>query len=331
MRMRLLIPLAVLVFLSAPVLAGDGVWRLAFGSCSRADRPQPFWDAVRALRPEVWCWAGDNIYADTTDMERMRALYAEQKAVPGYAALVSEATTVVVGTWDDHDFGKNDAGREYPMRRESQGALLDFLGEPADSPRRAQEGVYGARTFGEAPRQVKVILLDTRYHRDPIGSNGTILGEPQWAWLERELTGSKAALHLVVSSIQVLAEEHRFEKWSNFPAERQRLLERIASTGVRGVVFLSGDRHHSEIARLDPGEGNPVRYPLFDVTSSSLTHPRKPAGEPNRFRVAGPLHERNFGLVEVEWATGKVRFAMRGVDGGELLAVETTLSDLGPR
>jgi alkaline phosphatase D len=333
---------AVLVAVAAYVLgpatgaagpAEKAPWRIAFGSCCRPELPQPFWSAVQALQLAAWCWLGDNVYADTADLDRMREIYARQRAVPGYAALLAEGRIPVIGTWDDHDYGKNDAGKEFPAKAGSQQAFLDFMGEPADSPRRTQEGVYAARTFQDGPHAVKVILLDTRYHRDPIGSDGTILGETQWAWLAAQLNGSTADLHLIVSSIQVASAEHRFEKWGNFPKERSRLLDLVASSKARGVIFLSGDRHHAEISRIDPGGENAAGYPIYDVTSSSLTHPRKTSGEPNRHRLpdTGTIHERNFGLVEVDWESGAVHIRILDPEGRELMAHTAALANLRPR
>jgi alkaline phosphatase D len=193
---------------------------IAFGSCNRENLPQPLWPVIAKQKPDVFVWLGDDIYGDSDDMRVMRAKYAQQLANPGYRELISKVP--VIGTWDDHDYGLNNGGKEFTARAASQQAHLDFLGEPATSARRQQEGIHASYTYGEPGRRVKIILLDTRYHRDPIGSNGTILGEEQWQWLEKQLRESDAQIHLIGSGIQVLAEQHRFEKWSNFPAERDR-------------------------------------------------------------------------------------------------------------
>eukprot|EP00850_Spirogloea_muscicola_P017970 SM000159S01801 [mRNA] locus=s159:219543:220284:- [translate_table: standard] len=130
----------------------------------------------------------------------MATRYAEMRAQPGYAALRRQAK--VIGTWDDHDYGLDNAGKEFVLKRESQRLMLDFFDEPPNSPRCAQEGVYSAYTYGPLGKRIKIILLDLRYFRDPVGSDGTMLGEAQWAWLSRQLTGSDAQIHLIGSSIQ---------------------------------------------------------------------------------------------------------------------------------
>jgi alkaline phosphatase D len=312
--------------LAATANAEAPVSRIAFGSCSRETLPQPLWRQVAAARPDVWVWLGDNVYGDTDDMREMRAKYDRQKRHPDYLAL--RAAARVVGTWDDHDYGLNDGGKEFSARAASQQALLDFLDEPADSPRRRRAGVYESYTYGPAGRQVKVILLDTRYHRDAPGPGGDILGEEQWAWLERELRGSRAQVHLIGSGIQVVAEDHRFEKWANFPAARERLFRLVGETRAPGVVFLSGDRHIAEISRVS---GTAAGYPLYDVTSSGLTHTwRERWEEVNRHRVGENLMALNYGLMHVDWDAGALRFEVRDTANAVRLAQTIPLAELQP-
>jgi alkaline phosphatase D len=317
---------------AAVPVGAEPLARIAFGSCSDENRPQPLWMPILNRRPQLWIWLGDNVYADTADMAAMRQAYARARANPGYQALLS--TTPVIGTWDDHDYGKNDGGREWPAKAQAQQALLDFLDEPADTPRRRRAGVYESYTYGPPGRQVKVILLDTRYHRDPrdtIRFTGDVLGEEQWAWLEGELRGSTAQVHLIGSSIQVVPEEHRFEKWANFPAARERLFRLIGQTRAPGVVFISGDRHIAEISRVsDTAAG----YPMYDVTASGLTHTwREDWPENNRHRLGDKLIALNFGVLEIDWNASPVTLRFSILDDREQVRLEHTipLSELQPR
>ena len=301
---------------------------IAFGSCNRQDEPQPLWDDILAQRPDLWIWLGDNIYGDTDDMREMRGMYAQQLARPEYQQLT--ATVPVVGTWDDHDYGVNDGGQEFSEKQASRDLLLEFLAVPKSQPVWDREGAYQSYTVGPAGRRVKILLLDTRYFRDALlasadtarryGANeaGDLLGEAQWRWLEKELRSSDAQVHIIGSSIQVLAEDHGFEKWANFPRSRQRLFDLIADTRAPGVVLLSGDRHIGEISRYDaPG----VPYPLYDLTSSGLTHVYEEADEPNRHRVSDLIKVLNFGLITIDWSSSPIRltYQIRG-DGGKVLA-----------
>jgi len=280
---------------------------IAFGSCSRQSLPQPLWDDVVAQKPDVWIWLGDNIYGDSENMDTLRAKYAIQKSNPVYQQL--RQSTSIIGVWDDHDYGVNDGGKEYPMRKQSQQVMLDFLDVPANSPLRKQEGGYSAHTYGPKGQRVKVLLLDARYFRDPLKKaadgkanvpdpSGDILGETQWKWLEKELTNSDADIHIIGSGIQILPEQHSYEKWANFPTARQRLLDLIAKTKPKGALMISGDRHQAEVSKVSiPGLG----YELYDITSSGLTHVSAPHEEANRHRVGPIVSKLNYGLITVNW------------------------------
>jgi alkaline phosphatase D len=317
--------------------------RIAFGSCAHQDRPQPIWEAIVGTKPELFLFLGDNIYADTADMKVLRARYAKLAALPGYRKL--RKTCPVLATWDDHDYGFNDSGSEYPKKRESQQVFLDFFGVPKDSPRRKRAGVYHAAVFGPAGKRVQVILLDTRYHRSPLkkgaGRRGgpyvpntapgaTILGAEQWKWLAEQLR-LPAEVRLIVSSIQVVAEDHGYEKWMNFPRERQRLFKLLADTKAAGVVFLSGDRHLAELSVMD-GE---VGYPLFDLTSSGLNMaaPGWRMPERNRHRVATMTSGNNFGMVRIDWDRPEPRLTLeaRDEEGDVTIAQKLSLRRLQRR
>lgn len=286
---------------------------IAFGSCAKESKPQPIWEPINAMDPDLFLFLGDNIYGDTEDMSVMREKYAKLGSIDGYREL--KADTPVLATWDDHDYGVNDGGVNYPMKDESQEALLDFFEYPEDDPVREQQGIYHARLYGPKGKRVQVIMLDTRYHRSDIyrvpkadgyppyapnyDPDATMLGEEQWAWLEEQLR-QPAELRIIGSSIQFVPEDHWFEKWANLPLERERMLNLIAETGADGVLFLSGDRHLAELSILPESAAG---YPIYDLTSSGMTQgsTRRRALEENRWRAGTMNYGNNFGAVIVDW------------------------------
>src|SRR5687768_2005085 len=120
--------------------------RIGFGSCAFQNDPQPVWGAVQKSKPDLFLLNGDNIYGDTEDMAVMREKYDRLAKVPAFDKLRKKIP--ILGTWDDHDYGRNDAGLEFPVKKQSQQVFLDFFGVPKDSPRRKQEGVYSSDIFG---------------------------------------------------------------------------------------------------------------------------------------------------------------------------------------
>jgi alkaline phosphatase D len=356
---RTILILTIFLIASAPNLrAADEtpLTRIAFGSCAKQDKPQPIWEAIVETDPQLFIFLGDNIYGDTQDMEVMRAKYALLADQPGFRKL--REICPVVGTWDDHDLGANDAGAEYPKKRESQQAFLDFFGVPKDDPRRTQEGVYSSHVYGPPGKRVQLILLDARYFRSPLkagfkpgepgeGTRGiyvpnndpdaTVLGETQWKWLAEQLK-IPAELRIIGSGVQIVADEHGSEMWGNFPRERQRLLRLIRETKAEGVVIISGDRHLSEISRLATGNPDSPGYPLFDVTSSSLNAPSgnmtkagvRFANEINSYRVGLTYFDVNFGAIQIDWDQPDpvVRLQVRDEKGGVVMQQRLALSQL---
>jgi alkaline phosphatase D len=291
---------------------------IAFGSCNRMNMPQTMWQHVIANNPQLWVWLGDIIYADTNDMRALAAHYKRLKTTPDYKKL--RAKTQIIGVYDDHDYGVNDGCKDYPMKKGAKKCLMDFLDVPSNSPLRKREGAYSSYTFGKGEQRVKVIVMDTRYFRDPLVKDptkqrrylpnleGDMLGEAQWEWLERELRYSQANLNILCSSVQVIADDHPHEKWGNFPNQRKKLLSLIAETKPKNLLILSGDRHMTEVSKMQL-EGLP--YPLYDFTSSGMTHTRTSDAEVNHYRVGDMIVKKNFGVLKISWTGNKPTVALQ--------------------
>ena len=276
-------------------------FRIAFGSCSKTDLEQHLWDDILNISPDAWIWLGDIIYGDTENMAILSAKYDQQNLDPGYTAL--KQATSIYGVWDDHDYGVNNSGKEYPMKYESRNILFDFLEIDSADADRGHVGAFNEEILKLGEIDVHLVLLDVRYFRDPLeyrlgrpkpNTTGTILGPAQWEWLENILDTTASDLVVLGSGIQVLPEDHNYEKWANFPAERQRLIELIRRQD-QPVILISGDRHFGEISKIDsPNEP----YSIYEVTSSSLTHSWSSASEFNQHREGRIVTRDNFGTIE---------------------------------
>lgn len=271
---------------------------ITFGSCNHHDDPQPIWKDITSNQPHAWVWLGDIVYGDTENMKLLKQKYDAQKANKDYSLLL-KSDTKILGIWDDHDYGNNNAGKEYTQKAKSRDLLFDFLEIPNEAKYRNQEGAYNSYTFGKPNRLVKIILLDARYFRDQPSKSGNVLGETQWEWLAKELHQSDAPINIIGCGIQIIPEDHRFEKWANFPDERTRLFNLIARSKAKGIILISGDRHIGEISKID---WKGIEYPIYEVTSSGLTHFYKGfSGEPNQHRVGEVVADYNFGMIEISW------------------------------
>ena len=297
---------------------------VAFGSCSRQYFDQPIWLQVLKNDPDLWIWLGDIIYSDTEDMDQKKSDYQEAKLKPEYQQFIKH--TPVVAVWDDHDFGANDAGSEYPKKKQSRDLLFEFLDLDKSDRRWSREGAYASYEFGEDSKKVKLILLDSRYFRDAIikkqgvyvpNYEGDILGEKQWEWFENELQTNQAEITIIGNGIQFISEEHKYEKWANFPKSRERLFDLLNKYYRKNIVLISGDRHIAEISSVQIGEESK----LYEVTSSGLTHSfESMISEPNKHRISKLINSKNFALLKFDWSEpgGRITVEVRG-DNNELL------------
>jgi alkaline phosphatase D len=351
--MPVLYRLVFLVLLaSGPALAQGAappLTRIAFGSCADEEKPQPIWDAVLAYRPELFLFLGDNVYGDVRNgrdvqepelIESLQQSYALAASVPGMARL--RGTVPHLATWDDHDYGKNDAGADFAGRSDAQRLFLQFWDIPLSDERHRREGIYHAQTFGPAGQRVQVVMLDTRFFRSPLKPTDqrnapgrerylpdedptkTMLGEAQWAWLADRLR-EPAEVRLIVSSVQVLAEGHGWERWGNFPRERQRLYDLIRDTGAKGVVFLSGDRHIGGLYRETTG----TPYPLVEITSSGINQVFAANREPGPNRMGAVYGAANFGTADIDWWEGTLTLSLRNEAGEPVRRHSLRLDELG--
>lgn len=312
---------------------------IAFGSCAHENKSQPILERAAEAEPDLFIYLGDNIYGDTHDMDKLRKKYGKLKEKAEFHMLCG--STPILATWDDHDYGENDAGRHYPMKSESREIFLDFWNEPAESERRKHPGVYHARLLGSVDRRVQVILLDTRSFRDDLlhakgkpwkndyrpnpSPDSTFLGAEQWAWLETQLK-KPAKVRIIASSNQFSHAYNGWESWRNVPREQEKMENLIRECHAEGVIFISGDVHWGELSRYEPQN----LYPLYDLTSSGITQTWRNVEE-NQNRIGAPVRENNFGMIEIEWEKKdpKINFYLQDREGKTVLNRSVRLSELG--
>jgi alkaline phosphatase D len=164
LKFNLLVLAFLLVIVSAKA-AEKPLTHIAFGSCLNKVE-HPMLDRTLEVPMDLFIFMGDNVYADTTNMTVMRAKYDALKHSSFFQGLKKKAP--ILATWDDHDYGVNDGGGNFPFKKEAQAEFYNWLDEPADSPKRKQEGVYSSHIYGPKGKRVQVILLDTRYFRSPL-------------------------------------------------------------------------------------------------------------------------------------------------------------------
>ncbi len=283
---------------------------IAFGSCFDQNRSYDILDEITAQNPALWIWLGDNIYADSRNIDSIRHRYNQLKQSAPYKGLNDVAN--IIGTWDDHDYGENDAGRDFPIKKESAVACLDFLDVPPNSSRRKHKGIYGSYIGEFDGTSIRFIMLDLRTFKDDTSKqNGTILGKQQWEWLESEITNSTSDYTILCSSLQVIPNEHKWESWNKYGKERTKLLSLLMHNQPEKILILSGDRHRAEISKYEK-DGKE----LYEITSSSMNRPGSCTKETNSHRVGDVIcGVENFGILKIEDSGNQVTIELRNSSG----------------
>jgi alkaline phosphatase D len=307
-------------------------FKVAFGSCnyvndSPFDRPgTPYGDspevfaAITTFQPDLMLWLGDNCYyreADWLTEAGMRYRYAHTRSQEALQPLL--AATHHYAIWDDHDYGPNDSDRTYRGKETSLRIFKDYWANPSYGTPETP-GVFGRFEWGD----VEFFMLDDRYHRSPNAmsekkADKVMFGDAQMQWLMESLRASEAPFKIVVGGNQMLNPLNTFEGFNQFPFEQKKLIDFIRNERVSGVLFLSGDRHYSELLRRN----EPGMYPLYDFTSSSLTAgfaKPAPVEVENPSRVPGTLvvEKHNFGVLEFSGPKTERVLTLRCLDGGGL-------------
>ena len=300
-------------------------FQVALGSCAFVADPKghpkekeyggdyKIFDTIAKSKPDWMLWLGDYLYyrkGDLVSLESMESRFRWKHGLSWLRTLFH--STVHMAIWDDHDYGPNNSDAGFRLRRKSQDLFQRYWGIALEQ----AEGMYQQRSVGD----VDFFLLDDRSFRTARkktkGQPIQMLGERQGQWLRRSLLQSKASFKIIVLGNQILNDHTRYESFSRFPAEREGLLQWLQEQRIPGVLFLSGDRHHTELIRIS----RPGMYPLYDFTSSPLSsrpHPVK-KGHPefsNPDRVDGTLvTQRNFGLLRFSGDPGERKLILETRD-----------------
>ncbi len=281
---------------------------VAMGSClyineEAYDRPgKPYGgdyqilNEIHKLKPDAMLWLGDNIYlreADFFSRSGYLARYTHTRKLPELQALMASCNNYAI--WDDHDFGPNDASGSWIHRDMALEMFKLFWPNPS----------FGYKdlpcTFsGMNYRDCDFIMMDNRYYRSETSNANhpeQIFGKEQIDRMIDLLKQSRAPFKFVLTGGQLLNTAKVYENHSNYEEERQYIINRLTEEGLNNVIFISGDRHHSEVNSLKLSNGNMIyEFTVSPLTSGAATS----VTETNENRVEGSLiQERNFAVMRI--------------------------------
>jgi alkaline phosphatase D len=259
-------------------------------------------------------WTGDAWYSREVDYYSewgLRYRASRDRSIPVLQKFLKAMPQFAI--WDDHDYGPNDIGKNYILKETSRDIWKKYWCNPSYGEN--GQGTYTMTSWGDAD----IFLTDDRWWRsndkmkDSLygfpNNEKQMLGEQQMEWLKNSLLYSNATFKIIVMGSQALNPVSPWDKWSKFPAEYEEMMNFLKEYKINGVLFLSGDRHHSEIIKVD----RPGTYSLYDITVSPLTSGTHKFGGPERnnpFRVLGVDEKQNY-----------AKFSFSGIRGDRKLSV----------
>jgi len=305
---------------------------VAFGSCmyineTNLDRPgKPYgseyriFESISQKNPNIMIWGGDNTYLREADWDSKTGIYhrnTHSRSIKEIQPLLAKTQNFAI--WDDHDYGPNDSDRSFYNKHITQKAFKDFWANKSYGISSDQnQGVFSTFNWSD----VQFFLIDDRFFRSPqerITGDKTMLGSTQLEWLIDALSSSISPFKIIVIGGQVLNSVPDSENYGHYPEEKEKLLKEISANKIKGVLFLTGDRHFAELSMLPREE----TYPIYDWTVSPFT-----AGvvsnkllEDNTYKVAGSAFaQHNFGIISFSGnkENRQMKLTLFDINGDEL-------------
>jgi alkaline phosphatase D len=316
---------------------------VGFGSCMYINEPEldrpgkgygseyEIFGAIANKNPDIMIWGGDNTYLREADWDSKTGIYhrnTHSRSIKEIQPLLAKTQNFAI--WDDHDFGPNDSDRSFYNKYITQKAFRDFWANKSYGAKPEQnEGTYSTFNWGDA----QFFLLDDRFFRSPQDretGEKTMLGKEQFEWLIDALSSSNASFKIIVIGGQVLNPIPDVENYGHYPEEKAKLIKEITDNKIKGVFFLSGDRHFAELSKFEREK----TYPLYDWTVSPFTSgvaSAKAQTEANPFKVEGSsFFTHNFGVISFEGnkQNRQMKLMLFDKDGKELWNKIVLKSDL---
>lgn len=287
------------------------------GSCAYINQPiydrsgKPYgndssiFETMAKEKADFMLWLGDNWYTREVDYYSEWGLHfrpMHERALPVYQNFLKAMPHYAI--WDDHDYGWNDADKSYPLKETSREVFKKFWCNPSYG--QNGQGIYTKFTWND----VDVFMLDDRWFRsnddtqDSINGmpniNKKMYGEQQMEWLKNALLQSNnnpnITFRIIATGSQVLNPMSPYDCFKHYSAEYNEMMNFFKDNNIKGVVFLTGDRHHSEVIKMDRSG----TYPLYDITASPLTSGSHKWGKEeknNPHRIVGVEDMQNYSKI----------------------------------
>lgn len=265
---------------------------IAWMSCMHdkyAEEQKRIWLAAKTQKPEMIFFIGDSVYCDTL-MQMAFKIGAKPPQI--WTRFVETRFNLdfykfdqlipVIAVWDDHDYGKNNAGAEYEHKKDSLNIFQTFFAQTQTSASfRKGPGCSSVfEGFGQ-----KYILVDNRTFKTSSCYWGNNLRD--WVFAELESATTPVCIMEGQQFFGGYCDKGSFE--FNHRARFKTITNEMKNIRTP-ITFASGDLHYSEINKLDK---DILGYETFEFTSSSM-HSYTKDPRPNNPRRVMASGQRNF-------------------------------------
>jgi alkaline phosphatase D len=251
---------------------------------------------MQKVNPNFMVWLGDNVYYLPQHHKNYNSMF---KRILDIRSNFKDLNQFLSGTpqyaiWDDHDYGPNDSGKDWELKDTALVVFKHFW--PNSYP---EQDVFKGNFFNFTHYDAEFFMMDVRFFRDHPCDTCSFLGETQLIWLKNKLIQSTSTFKFIAIGTQLLNTNGFGESYDQYTKEKNELLDFITQNNIKGVVFLSGDKHYSEICMKKVNN-----YPIYDITASPLTTPALPrklvgAYKNNERLKDSDYAKKNFGHIRI--------------------------------
>jgi len=260
-------------------------FKFLFGSCvyindSIYDRPgKPYGqnpiilEKMADTEADFNIWGGDNLYlreADYSSASGIAYRYSHDRAALELQRVLAARPNYAI--WDDHDYGPNDSNHSYGLKNVTYNCFKNYFPQ-RNYGYNSTEGIYQSFKYSDA----SFFMMDDRFYRSANelpdmldgkpNADKTYYGNQQLNWLKNALISSNAVFKFIVNGSQILNPVADKECLRSYDTEFKELMKFIQTNKINGVVFITGDRHFTEMHKIS----TPGFYDMYDFTSSPIT------------------------------------------------------------
>ncbi len=236
--------------------------KIVVGSCMNdffKTASTTMWNSMQAKHPDIIFLIGDTCYSDNgNDGSKLGYWKRYCETRQQISIFRQRELTPIMATWDDHDFGGNNADYSFGLKAFTLDLFSIFWLFPQH--RHYQRGV-GVSQFYKVFGQ-KFHLMDDRFYRDANTQWGSVQEEALYQNIQTDKTPS-----WIMNGSQFFGgylKKDAYEYKQN--AHLKQICNRLSKLDS-SVVFVSGDVHFSEIMNI---ESKILGYPTYEITSSSI-------------------------------------------------------------